>query len=133
MAAVIEYPATRKSEVVDEIHGTKVPDPYRWLEDDHADETKAWVAAQNKVTAAYLGKIPQRDAIRERLSALWNFERTGAPQEYGGKWFFTHNSGLQNQSVLKVADTLDGEGRLLLDPNTLSKDGTVALANFTPS
>jgi prolyl oligopeptidase len=133
MAAVIEYPATRKSEVVDEIHGTKVPDPYRWLEDDNADETKAWVAAQNKVTAAYLGKIPQRDAIGERLSALWNFERTGAPQEFGGKWFFTHNSGLQNQSVLKVADSLEGEGRLLLDPNTLSKDGTVALANFTPS
>ncbi len=133
MAAVIEYPATRKAEVVDEIHGTKVPDPYRWLEDDNAAETKAWVIEQNKVTEAFLSKLPKRDAIRERLSALWNFERTGAPQEYGGKWFFTHNSGLQNQSVLKVADSLDGEGRLLLDPNTLSKDGTVALANFAPS
>jgi prolyl oligopeptidase len=133
IAAVVEYPPTRKVEMVDVIHGTKVPDPYRWLEDDNAEETKAWVAAQNKVTEAYLGKIPQRGEIRERLATLWNFERTGAPQEYGGKWFFTHNSGLQNQPVLKVADTLDGEGRLLLDPNTLSADGTVALANFTPS
>jgi prolyl oligopeptidase len=132
-AAAIDYPATRKVEVVDEIHGTKVPDPYRWLEDDNAADTKAWVAAQNEVTEAFLSKLPDRDAIRGRLSALWNFERTGAPQEFGGKWFFTHNSGLQNQSVLKVADSLDGEGRLLLDPNTLSKDGTVALANFKPS
>jgi prolyl oligopeptidase len=133
MAAVIDYPVTRKAGVVDEIHGTKVPDPYRWLEDDNAEETKSWVAAQNQVTEAYLARIPQRGEIRERLAALWNFERTGAPQEFGGKWFFTHNSGLQNQSVLKVADALDAEGRLLLDPNTLSKDGTVALANFTPS
>jgi prolyl oligopeptidase len=132
-AAAIDYPATRKVEVIDEIHGTKVPDPYRWLEDDNAADTKAWVAAQNEVTEAFLSKLPDRDAIRGRLSALWNFERTGAPQEFGGKWFFTHNSGLQNQSVLKVADSLDGEGRLLLDPNTLSKDGTVALANFKPS
>lgn len=133
MAAVIEYPATRKADVVDEIHGRKVADPYRWLEDDNAAETKAWVAAQNGVTGAFLAGIPQRDAIRGRLAALWNFERTGIPQEFGGKWFFSHNSGLQNQSVLKVADSLDGEGRLLLDPNTLSKDGTVALANFAPS
>lgn len=132
-AAAIDYPATRKVAVIDEIHGTKVPDPYRWLEDDNAADTKAWVAAQNEVTEAFLSKLPDRDAIRGRLSALWNFERTGAPQEFGGKWFFTHNSGLQNQSVLKVADSLDGGGRLLLDPNTLSKDGTVALANFKPS
>ena len=133
MAAVIEYPETRKTGVVDEIHGTKVPDPYRWLEDDNAAETKAWVKAQNEVTGTFLAGIPQRAAIRERLAALWNFERTGIPQEFGGKWFFTYNSGLQNQSVLKVAETLGGEGRLLLDPNTLSDDGTVALANFTPS
>jgi prolyl oligopeptidase len=133
MATAIDYPATRKVEVVDEIHGTRVADPYRWLEDDNAAETKAWVAAQNRVTEDYLATLPRRGAIRERLAELWNFERVGAPQEFGGKWFFTHNSGLQNQSVLKVADTPDGEGRLLLDPNTLSEDGTVALANFKPS
>ncbi|WP_264511457.1 prolyl oligopeptidase family serine peptidase [Luteolibacter rhizosphaerae] len=133
LAAAIQYPDTRKADVIDELHGTPVPDPYRWLEDDNSPETKAWVTAQNKVTEDLLSKIPQRAEIRKRLADLWNFERTGAPQEFGGKWFFSHNTGLQNQSVLKVSDSIDGEGRLLLDPNTLSEDGTVALANFTPS
>jgi prolyl oligopeptidase len=133
LAAAIQYPDTRKADVVDELHGTAVPDPYRWLEDDNSEETKAWVTAQNRVTEDFLTTIPQRGEIRKRLADLWNFERTGSPQEFGGKWFFTHNTGLQNQSVLKVSDTLDGEGRLLLDPNTLSEDGTVALANFRPS
>ncbi|MCW1887470.1 prolyl oligopeptidase family serine peptidase [Luteolibacter flavescens] len=133
LAAVIDYPATRKAEVSEELHGTKVSDPYRWLEDDNAEETKGWVTAQNKVTESFLETVPQRGEIRKRLADLWNFERTGAPREYGGKWFFTHNTGLQNQSVLKVSDSIDGEGRLLLDPNTLSADGTVALANFSPS
>jgi prolyl oligopeptidase len=133
LAAAMQYPDTRKVDVVDELHGTAVPDPYRWLEDDNAEETKAWVTAQNRVTEDFLTTIPQRGEIRKRLADLWNFERTGSPQEFGGKWFFTHNTGLQNQSVLKVSDTLDGEGRLLLDPNTLSEDGTVALANFRPS
>jgi prolyl oligopeptidase len=133
LAATIQYPDTRKADVVDELHGTSVPDPYRWLEDDNAEETKAWVTAQNRVTEDFLTTIPQRGEIRKRLADLWNFERTGSPQEFGGKWFFTHNTGLQNQSVLKVSDTLDGEGRLLLDPNALSEDGTVALANFRPS
>ena len=133
LAAAIEYPASRKGDVVDQLHGTAVADPYRWLEDDNADETKQWVAAQNKVTAGFLATIPQRAEIRTRLADLWNFERTDMPHEYGGRWFFTHNTGLQNQSVLKVADALDGEGRVLLDPNKLSDDGTVALAGFTPS
>ena len=127
LAATIDYPTTRKAEVTEELHGTKVPDPYRGLEDDNAAETKSWVAAQNEVTESFLKTVPQRTEIRKRLADLWNFERTGAPQEYGGKWFFTHNTGLQNQSVLKVSDTLDGEGRLLLDPNTLSEDGTCLL------
>ena len=131
--AALSYPPTRKSDTVDEIHGTRVEDPYRWLEDDNAPETRDWVKAQNEVTAGFIDTIPQRGEIRKRLAELWNFERTGAPQEFGGKWFFTHNTGLQNQSVLKVADTLDGEGRVLLDPNTLSPDGTVALAAFRPS
>lgn len=133
LAAAIDYPVTRKAEVVDDLHGTKVTDPYRWLEDDNAEETKAWVAAQNRVTEDFLTTIPQRGEIRKRLADLWNFERTAAPQDYGGRWFFTHNTGLQNQSVLKVSETADGEGRELLDPNKLSEDGTVALANFQPS
>lgn len=133
MAAAITYPEARKADIVDQLHGTAVADPYRWLEDDNAEETKKWVAAENQVTQGYLTKIPQRAEINKRLADLWNFERTGQPREYGGRWFFTHNTGLQNQSVLKVSDTLDGESRLLLDPNTLSEDGTVALANFRPS
>lgn len=131
--AAIEYPVSRKDDLVETLHGTPVPDPYRWLEDDQAEETKQWVTAQNKVTSQYLDAIPQRGEIRERLSALWNFERTDAPREYGGRWFFNYNSGLQNQAVLKVSDTMEGEGRILLDPNELSKDGTVSLAGFVPS
>ncbi len=132
-ASPLEYPAARKTDVVDELHGTKVPDPYRWLEDDRSPETKQWVAAQNAVTESFLAGIPQRAEIRQRLTDLWNFERTGQPREYGGRWFFTHNTGLQNQAVLKVAPSLEAPGRLLLDPNALSEDGTVALANYQPS
>jgi prolyl oligopeptidase len=132
-AAVPAYPATRKGDVVDHLHGRSVADPYRWLEDDNSEETKQWVAAQNRVTAGFLATIPQRGEIRSRLEQLWNFERTGTPGEYGGRWFFTHNTGLQNQSVLKVADSLEDGGRVLLDPNTLAADGTVALAGYKPS
>jgi prolyl oligopeptidase len=132
-AAVTAYPETRKGDVVDQLHGTAVADPYRWLEDDNSEETKQWVTAQNRVTGEFLATIPQRGEIRSRLEALWNFERTGAPGEYGGRWFFTHNTGLQNQPVLKVADSLDDGGRVLLDPNKLAADGTVALAGYKPS
>lgn len=132
-AEPITYPTARKEAVVDDYHGTKVEDPYRWLEDDNSSETKAWVAAENQVTQAFLEKIPQRQEIHARLKELWNYERVGMPEEQGGKWFFTKNSGLQDQAVLYVADSLEGEPRVLLDPNTLSKDGTVALAGMQPS
>lgn len=132
-SAVPDYPVTRKVDVVDNLHGIEVPDPYRWLEDDNAAETKEWVAAQNAVTSSVLSGIPQRTEIRDRLAALWNFERTGIPRDYGGKWFFSYNSGLQNQPVLKVAEKSDGRGEVLLDPNQLSEDGTVALADYQPS
>ncbi|MHC4821406.1 MAG: prolyl oligopeptidase family serine peptidase, partial [Planctomycetota bacterium] len=127
------YPGTRKSDHVDEYHGTKVPDPYRWLEDDNADETAAWVKAQNKVTFSFLHSIPERAAIRARLEKIWNFERYGAPRVFGGRAFFTRNDGLQNQSVLYVQDSPESEPRVLLDPNTLSEDGTVSIANWQPS
>ena len=132
-AAELTYPVTKKGDVVDDYHGTKIADPYRWLEDDNSDETKAWVVAQNKVTHEFLDTIPQRAALRERLTKLWNYERFSAPFERGGRFFYSHNTGLQNQSVLYVTDAIDEPGRVLLDPNTLSKDGTVSLTESTPS
>jgi prolyl oligopeptidase len=125
--AKLVYPATAKTDFVETLHGVAVPDPYRWLEDDNSSQTKAWVAAQNKVTFAYLGAIPQRGAIRDRLKRLWNYERYGVPFRRGGRYFYTRNNGLQNQSVLYTAAALDAEPSVLLDPNTLSTDGTVAL------
>lgn len=131
--AHLTYPETRKGDQVDEYHGVKVADPYRWLEDDNSAETKAWVEAQNKVTFTYLDAIPARAEIKERLTTLWNYERFGVPMHEGGRYFFTRNSGLQNQRVLYVAEKLDATPRVLLDPNTLSADGTVALAGYSPS
>ena len=127
------YPSTRKGGVVDDFFGTKVADPYRWLEDDNSAETKAWVEAQNKVTFAYLEQIPQRAKIRERMTRLWDFEKFSAPFKRGKRYFYSYNTGLQNQSVLFVTEDPKAQGRVLLDPNTLSKDGTVALsgASFT--
>lgn len=131
--AAIDYPATRTSDLVETLHGVEVADPYRWLEDDNSEETKAWVKAQNAVTFAYLEKLPQREPIRERLAKLWNFERFGLPEEQGGQWFYTHNTGLQNQSVLMTASGPDAEPRVLIDPNALSEDGTIALASWQAS
>jgi prolyl oligopeptidase len=132
-AQPLAYPSTRQDEVTDDYHGTKVADPYRWLEDDNSSETAAWVEAQNKVTFGFLESIPQRAAIRERLKTLWNYERYSAPMKEGGRYFFGHNPGLLNQSRLMVADSLAGEPRLLLDPNTLSTDGTVSLTGTSVS
>jgi len=132
-AAAPVYPETEIREVTDDHHGTPVIDAYRWLEDDNSAETKAWVVAQNAVTETFLEAIPQRGEIRERLAKIWNFERISQPRRYGDRWFFTYNSGLQNQSVLKVAPQADGDGSVLLDPNLLSDDGTASLANYRPS
>jgi prolyl oligopeptidase len=125
----IVYPQTRRVDHVDEYHGVKVADPYRWLEQDvrTAPEVAAWVAAENEVTFAYLKAIPEREAINRRLTELWNYERYSAPQKVAGRYYFSKNDGLQNQSVLYVMDSLEAEARLVLDPNTWSKDGTVAL------
>lgn len=127
-AGSISYPDTRKTEVSDAYHGVTVGDPYRWLEDDNSAETAAWVEAENKITFGFLDSIQKRPAIRERLKELWNYERFGLPREKGGHYFYSHNTGLQNQAVLLVADSLRAEPRVLLDPNTLSPDGTVSLA-----
>ena len=125
------YPATERGEVVDDYFGTAVPDPYRWLEDDNSEATAAWVVAENAVTEDYLAQIPFRGAIRERLTELWNYPKTGLPAKHGDKWYWFRNDGLQNQSVLYRAATPDGEGEVFLDPNKLSDDGTVALGGVS--
>jgi prolyl oligopeptidase len=126
-APAIAYPHAKVVDQVDDYHGTKVADPYRWLEDTDSADTHAWVEAENKVTFGYLEQIPYRKAIHDRLTKLWNFERYRVPQKQGGRYFYEHNNGLQNQNVLYVAESLNAEPRVLLDPNTLSPDGTVAL------
>ena len=122
-----KLPQTRKDDTVDNYFGTEVADPYRWLEDDASAETAAWVKAQNKVTDAYLKKLPARAKILSRLKEVANYEKVGAPShKKNGKWYFYKNDGLQNQSVLYEMDELGGEPSVFLDPNTLSEDGTVA-------
>jgi prolyl oligopeptidase len=129
----IEYPDTKRVDVTDDYHGTVVADPYRWLENDTSAETEAWVKAQNAVTFAYLEKIPFRNQIKERLEKMWNYPKYGVTFKKGDRYFYFKNDGLQNQSVLYVQESLDSKPEVLLDPNTLSKDGTVALAAFDVS
>ena len=124
-----QYPTTPKdSTVVDDYFGTKVADPYRWLENDTAEATAAWVKAENAVTGDYLSKIPFRQTLKERMAQLYDYEKMGVPSKRHGKYYTFRNTGLQNQSVLYVQDSLNGEPRVVLDPNKLSEDGTVALA-----
>jgi prolyl oligopeptidase len=125
--AKITYPVAEKDNTVDTYFGTEVADPYRWLENDTSQATAAWVEAENQVTTAYLEKIPFRDKLKQRLTDLINYERIGSPYKKNGKYYFTKNDGLQNQSVWYVKDSLNGEPSVLLDPNTFSEDGTVAL------
>ncbi len=127
----IVYPQTRKGDVVEVLHGHKIADPYRWLEDPNSPETAAWVDAQNKVTFSYLEKIERRSAIRERLTKLWNYERYGVPSRQGPWTIFSKNDGLQNQAVIYKATSLTATPQVLLDPNTLSTDGTVALSGLS--
>lgn len=131
--APLNYPVAKKVDQTDDYHGTKVADPYRWLEDANSAETKAWVEAENKVTQSWLSQIPQRESIRQRLTQLWNYERYSVPYKEGGRYFFSRNDGLQNQSPLYTMKSLSDTPRLLLDPNTLSADGTVALAGMAVS
>jgi prolyl oligopeptidase len=122
-----DYPVARREPIVEDYHGTPVADPYRWLEELTSPEVQAWVAAQNRLTRAYLDAIPARQRIRARLTELWNAPRCGVPHKAGGRYFFTKNDGLQNQDVLYMQQTLSGEPVPILDPNRWSDDGTVAL------
>jgi prolyl oligopeptidase len=129
----LKYPVAKKVDQVDDYHGIKVADPYRWLEDPDSPDSRAWIEAENKVTFDYLEKIPERQVIHDRLKKLWNYERFTAPANQGGRYFFTRNSGLQNQNVVYWLDDLNGVPKELLDPNTLSTDGTVALSGSAVS
>ena len=124
---LIPPPTTRTVDVVDTYHGVAIPDPYRWLEDLDAPEVRTWIEAQNAATDSFLARIPGRDALRTRLTELWNYPRKSPPKRAGKRWAWRANDGLQNQAVLYLADSPEEEGRMLLDPNAMSKDGTVAL------
>jgi prolyl oligopeptidase len=127
------YPDSPRGDVVDDYHGVKVPDPYRWFEDPSAQATKDWVTQQNALAQPYLEKLPQRAWFGERLKQLWNYERFGVPRREGGKYFYLRNDGKQDQSVLYVADALDAPPRVLVDPNGSREDATIALSQWEPS
>ncbi len=126
----VKYPETKKQDVTDDYHGTTIADPYRWLEDDKSEETAEWVAAQNKVTFEYLNQIPFREDVKNRLTKIWDYPKYSVTFKKGERYFYYFNTGMQNQSVLYVQETLEDEGRVLLDPNLLSEDGTVSLASM---
>jgi prolyl oligopeptidase len=132
-AATFAYPATQRIEHVDTYHGTRIADPYRWLESPDSLETKSWIQAQNQLAQPYLEAIPARERIKKRMTQLWNYERYDIPLKRGNRYFYLRNDGLQNQSVLYITERLDAQPRVLLDPNKLSKDATVALGEFVPS
>jgi len=125
-----QYPESKISDHVETLHGVQVADPYRWLEDLNSEETGQWVEAQARFAREYLDKLPELEPVRQRLTELWDYEKYGVPRKKGNRYFFTYNDGLQNQSVLYWSESLDEEPRILLDPNTLSEDGTVALTDY---
>ena len=126
----IKYPESIRMDQVDDYHGIKVADPYRWLEDTDSDKTAKWVAAQNELTFSYLNEIPERGQIRDRLTRLWNYEKYGTPWKQGNRYFFAKNDGLQNQDIIYVTSSLEAQPEVLIDPNKLSTDGTVALSGL---
>jgi prolyl oligopeptidase len=132
-AQTVNYPVTKKTDVVNDYHGVNVADPYRWLEDDNSAETKEWVKAENKVTRQYLDAIPFRNKIRERLEKIWNFPKYGTPHQEGKYIIFSKNDGMQNQSILYIQEGLNGTPRVLLDPNRISTNGTAALGEYALS
>lgn len=123
------YPKPRRSDQSDNFHGTMVPDPYRWMEDTESSETREWIEAQNRLTDSYLATIPEREKIRNRLTELWNYERYSSPSKIAdGFYIYSKNDGLQNQSVLYRASSINDQGKVFFDPNKLSADGTAALS-----
>src|SRR5262245_50839300 len=131
--ARIEYPRAAKGTVVDDYFGTKVVDPYRWMEDLNAPELKTWIDAENAITFKYLDALPDRDGLKKRITELWNYPKVGIPRFLGRHWFYTRNTGLQRQSVIFVRETMTGPEKVAIDPNELSPDGSTALAYWLPS
>jgi len=129
----IQYPKARQCDQVDDYHGVKVADPYRWLEDPDSPESRQWIEAENKLTNSFLKTIPERAAIKKRLTELWDYERFGTPWKKGGRYFMSKNDGLQNHSVYYTMKSLNDKPQQILDPNTFSKDGTVALGSMAIS
>ncbi len=127
--AQIKYPETKKVTQVDDYFGTKISDPYRWLEDDKSEETGAWVAQQNKITQDYLSKIPFRDKVRQKLEEMWNYPKYSSPRKAGDYYYYYKNDGLQNQSILFRQKGLNGTAEVFLDPNKMSQDGTAAVGS----
>ena len=129
----LPYPAAPRGNVIDDYHGTKVADAYRWLEDLDAPTTRAWVTAENAITDGYVAALPLRKALQARIGQLYNFERFGLPFHGGTQYFYQQNTGLQNQSVLYAAEGLGGRAHVVLDTNTLSKDGSLVVVGYVPS
>ena len=129
----LTYPTARKEDLSETLHGVEVPDPYRWMEDIDSAETVAWIKAQNALTHAYLDTLIQREMIKNRMTALWDFEKYGVPYKHASRYFYTYNTGLENQDVHYWMEGLNGEAKILLDPNTYSEDGTLALTGAVPS
>jgi prolyl oligopeptidase len=129
----LQYPSTKKGDVVDDYHGTKVPDPYRWMEDLDSEDVSAWVAAQNALTNRFLASLPSRDIFKERISVLWDYPKTNMPVVEAGKLFYRQNSGLQKQSPIFMRASLDAKPQLLIDPNVMWPKGDTALMTFMPS
>jgi len=134
MTTTINYPETRKdTTVVDDYFGTKIADPYRWLEDDNSPETEAWVKAQNAVTNAYLGQIKSRKKLKQQLTSLWDYASIGTPSKHGDYYIYSKNDGKQNQSVYYIKKGENGNEEILLDPNTLSDNGTTSIGSLSVS
>ena len=129
----LNYPPTRADDFVEVLHGVPVPDPYRWMEDLDSDEIRQWIEAQNELTFDLLDSSPLREEIRQRMTTLWNYEKMSAPVKRAGRYFYFYNNGLQNQDVLYWMGSLEDEPKVLLDPNALSEDGTVALSGASIS
>ena len=129
----VTYPETEKQDVVDDYHGTEVADPFRWLEDDRAAETEAWVGVQNEATFGYLEQIPFREQMEKRLTELVHYPRLSSPFKAGDYYFFYKNDGLQNQSVIYYQQGLDGEPQVFIDPNALNEEGTTSISLLGPS